>query len=169
MDWFDLLVVPRDSQESSPASQFKIINSLALRVLYGPRTWLPERPFLFPGNLLTQRTKPGLLHCREILYPLNHQEAPFHVHGKALKISNLRSMSFVISSNILMFDYKIFFSAKTPIYAGILSFWNSSSQYLKGCLPVYSALWSSWKNITDNFRLYIFLQLTYMSGTVPRH
>ena len=41
-DWFPLgLTVwspwsPRDSQESSPASQFKSINSLALSLLYGP-------------------------------------------------------------------------------------------------------------------------------------
>ena len=33
MDWFDL---PQDSQESSPASQFKSISSLALCLLYGP-------------------------------------------------------------------------------------------------------------------------------------
>ena len=30
MDCFDLLAVPGDSQESSPAPQFKSINSLAL-------------------------------------------------------------------------------------------------------------------------------------------
>ena len=39
--WFSLGVVwfpciPRDSQESSPASQFKSINSSALSLLYGP-------------------------------------------------------------------------------------------------------------------------------------
>ena len=37
-----------DSQESSPAPQFKRITSLALSLLYGPtlyiRTWLPEKP-----------------------------------------------------------------------------------------------------------------------------
>ena len=36
MDWLDLLAVPRDSQESSPTSQFKSINSLALSFLYSP-------------------------------------------------------------------------------------------------------------------------------------
>ena len=76
----------------------------------------------FQGIFLTQGSNPGPLHFREILYLLNHQEAPFHIHGKALKISNLRSLSFVISSNLLMFDYKMFFSAKTPIYAGFFSF-----------------------------------------------
>ena len=34
IDWFDLF--PRDSQESSPAPQFEIINSLELSFLYGP-------------------------------------------------------------------------------------------------------------------------------------
>ena len=36
IDWFNLLTSPRDSQESSPAPQFKSINSLVLRLLYGP-------------------------------------------------------------------------------------------------------------------------------------
>ena len=34
--WLDLLCCPRDSHESSPAPQFKSINSLALSLLYGP-------------------------------------------------------------------------------------------------------------------------------------
>ena len=44
--------------------------------------------------------------------PSEPQEAPFHIHGKALKISNLRSLFSVISSNLLMFDYKMFFFSK---------------------------------------------------------
>ena len=32
-DWFSLLLCPRESQESSPASQFKSINSLLLKLL----------------------------------------------------------------------------------------------------------------------------------------
>ena len=36
MDWLDLLAVPRDSQESSPTSQFKSINSSMLSLLYSP-------------------------------------------------------------------------------------------------------------------------------------
>ena len=36
MDWLDLLAVQGDSQESSPISQFKSINSLVLSLLYGP-------------------------------------------------------------------------------------------------------------------------------------
>ena len=36
MDWLDLLCSPRDSQESSPAPQFKNINSSALSLHYCP-------------------------------------------------------------------------------------------------------------------------------------
>ena len=36
MDRLDLLAVQRDAQESSPTTQFKGINSLALSFLYGP-------------------------------------------------------------------------------------------------------------------------------------
>ena len=36
IDWFDLLAVQRDSQESSPAPQFKSINSSALSLLHDP-------------------------------------------------------------------------------------------------------------------------------------
>ena len=36
IDWFDYPRSPRDSQESSPAPQFKSINSLALSFLYRP-------------------------------------------------------------------------------------------------------------------------------------
>ena len=36
MDWLDLLAVPRDSQESSPAPQFESIISLVFSLLYDP-------------------------------------------------------------------------------------------------------------------------------------
>ena len=36
IDWFDLLAVQGTSQESSPAPQFKSINSSVLSLLYGP-------------------------------------------------------------------------------------------------------------------------------------
>ena len=36
IDWFDLLVVQWTLKESSPAPQFKIINSLLLSLIYGP-------------------------------------------------------------------------------------------------------------------------------------
>ena len=36
IDWFDLLPVQGNSQESSPAPQFKSISSSALSLLYGP-------------------------------------------------------------------------------------------------------------------------------------
>ena len=32
--------------------------------------------FLLQGTFLTQGSKPGLLHCRQTLYPLSHQESP---------------------------------------------------------------------------------------------
>ena len=36
IDWFDLLAVQRDSQESSPAPQCESISSLVLSLVYGP-------------------------------------------------------------------------------------------------------------------------------------
>ena len=33
-------------------------------------------PFPSPGDLLTQGSNPGLLHCRQTLYPLSHQGSP---------------------------------------------------------------------------------------------
>ena len=36
IDWFDFLASPRDSQESSPASQLKNISSSEFSLLYGP-------------------------------------------------------------------------------------------------------------------------------------
>ena len=36
IDWFDLLAVQGDSQESSPSPQFKSINFLVLSLLYSP-------------------------------------------------------------------------------------------------------------------------------------
>ena len=36
IDWFDLLALQGNSQESSPALQFESINSLMLSLLYGP-------------------------------------------------------------------------------------------------------------------------------------
>ena len=38
------------------------------------------RHSLLQGILLTQRSNPGLLHCRWILYPLSHQGSP-NVHS----------------------------------------------------------------------------------------
>ena len=37
--------------------------------------------FLLQAILLTQRLKPGLLHCRQILYQLSHQEAGNHINS----------------------------------------------------------------------------------------
>ena len=56
--WFDVLAVQGDSQESSPAPQFKSINSLVLSLFYGPTlTSVPnywknctEKLYVFPGG-----------------------------------------------------------------------------------------------------------------------
>ena len=59
IDWFDFLV-NRDSQESSPAPQFKSINFSVLSLLDGPthiRTWLLGKPYLsiwtFVGKVMS--------------------------------------------------------------------------------------------------------------------
>ena len=62
MDWLDLLVV-QETLESSPAPQFKSINSLALSFLYGP-------------TLTSIHDHWNLLHCRQILYQLSYQGSP---------------------------------------------------------------------------------------------
>ena len=40
MDWWDLLAVQGDSQESSPTPQFKSINSSALSFLHSPNSYI---------------------------------------------------------------------------------------------------------------------------------
>ena len=56
IDWFDLLVSPKSSQESSPTPQFKSINSSVLSFLYSPtlniHTWLLEKPEFWLGRPL---------------------------------------------------------------------------------------------------------------------
>ena len=48
--WFDLFAVQGDSQESSPTPQFESINSLVLRIFYGP-TLISIGPYInFPGG-----------------------------------------------------------------------------------------------------------------------
>ena len=51
IDWFDLLACsPRDSQESSPARQFKSISSSALSLMYGPTSL--SQPNMTTGNTI---------------------------------------------------------------------------------------------------------------------
>ena len=62
---------PRDSQESSPTPQFKSINSLALRLLYGAThfcSWLQEKPSPFwrYRPLLAMWCLCLLIHCLEL-------------------------------------------------------------------------------------------------------
>ena len=49
---------------------------------------------LLQGILPTQESNPGLLHCRQILYPLNYQGSPFIV----LRVTKI-SMSMVRKIN----------------------------------------------------------------------
>ena len=37
---------------------------------------------LLQGSFLTQRLNPGLLHCRQILYPLSHQASSIMFYSK---------------------------------------------------------------------------------------
>ena len=57
MDWLDLLACsPRDSQESFPTPQFKIISSLAFSFLYGPtltRKTLAFTRWTFVGKVMS--------------------------------------------------------------------------------------------------------------------
>ena len=65
IDWFDLLAVQGNSQESSPTPQFKNINSSVLCVLYGPTLtsmhdywknhsfkWVPILALTFTSNMI---------------------------------------------------------------------------------------------------------------------
>ena len=44
--------------------------------------------FPSPGIFLTQELNPGLLHCRQILYHLNHQDISGVLNGKGRKEEN---------------------------------------------------------------------------------
>lgn len=64
---------------------------------------------------------------------------------KKTKIINLRSLSFVISSNLSMRDYMFVFQQKLlNILASLSSLWNSSSELAKRLSP---RLWSSIRSL----------------------
>ena len=44
--------------------------------------------FLSPGNFLTQRSNPGLPHCRQTLYHLSHQGSPEKLLKQPKKLQN---------------------------------------------------------------------------------
>ena len=50
-------------------------------------------PF-FRGIFLTQRSNPGILHCRQILYHLNHQRSPEYNDTSSLKKMQNRTSNF---------------------------------------------------------------------------
>ena len=67
IDWFDLLAVQR-TLESSPASQFETINSLALSLLNGPAlTFVQEKPWLWLERLLLAKWCLCFLICCKML------------------------------------------------------------------------------------------------------
>ena len=61
--------------------------------------------FPSPGNLPHQGSNPGLPHCRQILYHLNHQEAPMlwknpnELFGQPNNIGNIYTISKITAGN----------------------------------------------------------------------
>ena len=107
MDGFDLLVVSRVfSCITIQNHQFFGIQSSLWAMYMTPGKTIP---FSRESSLPKDQTQ---VPFQGDSLPSEPQEAPFHIHGKALKISNLRSLFSVISSNLLMFDYKMFFFSK---------------------------------------------------------
>ena len=95
MDWLDLLV-PRDSQESSPTPQFKSINSSALSFLYSPTRKL-SHPYMTTGKIiaLTRWTFVDKVMCL-LFNMLSRLVITFLPRSKRLLISWLQSPSAVI-------------------------------------------------------------------------
>ena len=91
MDWLDLLLSPRDSQESSPTPQFKSINSSALSFLYSPH------PYMTTGKTiaLTRQVFVGKV-MSLIFNMLSRLAIDFLPRSKCLLISWLQSPSTVI-------------------------------------------------------------------------
>ena len=56
--------------------------------------------FLLQGTFLTQGSNPGLLHCRQMLYPLSHQGSP--KKGNAKKCSNYRTIALISHASKVM-------------------------------------------------------------------
>ena len=94
MDWLNLLSSPRDSQETSPAPQFKSINSLAFSFLYGPtlhfRAWLLEKIITLTRQTFVSKAMSLLFNT------LSRFEMVFFPRGKSFYISWLQLLSAVI-------------------------------------------------------------------------
>ena len=50
-----------------------------LSILFSRQEYWSGLPFPSPGNLLTQESNPGLLHCRQILYQLSYEGSPLNL------------------------------------------------------------------------------------------
>ena len=82
---------PKDSQESSPTSQFKSINSLVLSLLYGPtHMWLLEKPIALTIRTFVRKVITLLFNM------LSRFVILFFLRSKHLLISQLQSPSTVI-------------------------------------------------------------------------
>ena len=93
MDWLDLLVCPRDSQESSPTPQLKSINSSALSFLYSPT--LTSIYDYWKSHTLTRQTFVGKV--MSLLFNMPSRLAiTFLPRSKCLLISWLQSPYAVI-------------------------------------------------------------------------
>ena len=64
---------------------------------------------LLQGIFLTQGSNPGLLHCRQTLYPLSHQGIPLSVNGTYNSSSLARTFPQVSHSKILELSLRFHF------------------------------------------------------------
>ena len=55
--------------------------------------------FLFQGIFLTQGLNPGLLHCRQTLYPLSHQGSPTKRRSFLFKFALISKSSLILVSS----------------------------------------------------------------------
>ena len=68
--------------------------------------------FLLQGIFLTQGSNPGLLHCRQMLYHLNHQGSPFRQYWLSTTSGNADCLYYSHSSFLLM---------ESPLYLALES------------------------------------------------
>ena len=65
---------------SNSVIPWTVAGQAPLSMGFSRQQYWSELPFPPPGDLLTQRSNTGLLHCRQIRYHLNHQGSP-HIPG----------------------------------------------------------------------------------------
>ena len=157
-------------------------------------SWGPESPSpgkntgvgwhsLFQGIFLTQGLNVGLLHCRQILYPLSHQwSSSLLLTGllltgiiwgdtqKAFLIENISKEPWIyspkhLSSLLLLLDHKQF-TENSPFSVQLFFFVKEKSPYdiPIGYSSVNAAHLSSWSGLPDwTFPCILSLSL----GTIP--